>query len=126
MYASETLSSVFFVWRNCSKFIWNRVQALVVLTMGTKDGVQAGTIRARNSSLSQFIQFARRNQIFIGMTRLSLHHLDDAISDLNKLFQPFIKQRKVDVRREKARNLLHPKHFISYGNSLSNLSSLVT
>ena len=102
--------------------------------MGTEKGVQSGTLRARYSSMAQFIQFVRRNQIFAGMSRQDLHFIEDAISDFNKCLTPFIKQRKVDVRRQKARNLLLPSHFIAYGKSphiqnflrLPNLKQMLT
>ena len=85
--------------------------------MGTKDGVQAGTLRARYTSLSLFVQFIRRNEIFAGMSRQQLHAFEDTLADFNKELNPYIKQRKVDVRRFKVKNLLLPSHFIAYGRS---------
>ena len=85
--------------------------------MGKEAGVQSGTLRARYTSLNLFTQFIRRNQIFAGMSRQILHLLDYCISDFNKELNPFIKQRKVDVRQHKVRYLLLPSHFIDYGRS---------
>ena len=85
--------------------------------IGNKGGVQASTLRSRFVSMNFFIQFLRKQQIFAGMSRIQLSYLEDTISDFNKELNPLIKQRKIDVRREKVRNLLTPTHFINYGRS---------
>ena len=85
--------------------------------MGTKNGVQPGTLRARYTSLSHFINFLRSNQIFAGLSRQHLHLLEEQVNAFSKTLNPSIKQRKIDVRREKVKNLLLPAHFIAYGRS---------
>ena len=85
--------------------------------MGTKKGVQHGTLRARYTSLSHFIDFLRSNQIFAGMSRQCLHMLEEQVGAFTKKLNPSIKQRKIDVRREKVRSLLLSRHFIAYGRS---------
>ena len=94
--------------------------------IGKKNGVQASTLRSRYTSLTFFLQFLRKNQIYAGMSRSQLHLLDESITDFNKDLNPHIKQRKVDVRREKVRQLLLASHFVSYGRSeaIQNLLSL--
>ena len=85
--------------------------------IGKKKGVQAGTLRSRFTSLIYFIQFLRKHQVFAGMLRTHLKLLEDCVNDFNKELNPFIKQRKVTVRREKVRCHLFPAHFIKYGRS---------
>ena len=55
--------------------------------------------------------------MFAAVNRLQLKYLEDAISDFNQELNSLIKQRKVDVRRDKIRNLLTQNHFIRYGRS---------
>ena len=85
--------------------------------IGTKTGVQASTLRARFGSLASFIQYLRRNEVFAGMSRMQLSSLAQSIKDFNKQLNPYIKQRKVELRKTKAKQLLRPAHFISYGES---------
>ena len=85
--------------------------------IGRKDGVQASTLRSRYVSFGFFIQFLRKNQIFAGMSRMQMQTLEQSVSDFNKELNPHIKQRKVEVRRQKVRQLLRPEHFIAYGQS---------
>ena len=59
------------------------------------------------------------------MSRLQLKNLEDSISNFNKELIPLIKQRKVDVGRDKIQNLLTPGHFIRYGRS-SYIQRLLT
>ena len=49
------------------------------------------------------------------MSRNELSHLEKAVEDLNKELHPHIKQRKIDIRRNKVCHLLTPDHFIRYG-----------
>ena len=85
--------------------------------IGRKGGVQASTLRSRFTSLTFFIQFVRKQQIYAGMSRNELSHLEKAVEDFNKELNPHIKQRKIDVRRNKVCHLLTPDHFIRYGRS---------
>ena len=86
-------------------------------SMGTEDGVHAPTLRSRYTSLNFFLQFLRTQQIFAGMSRLEISLLSEAINDFNKELNPHVKQRKVDVRRQKVKVLIGPNHFIRYGRS---------
>ncbi|XP_057297196.1 uncharacterized protein LOC130626107 isoform X2 [Hydractinia symbiolongicarpus] len=86
-------------------------------SIGKHGGVQASTLSSRYVSLGFFIQYLRRNQVFAGMSRVQLQILSDTIKDFNKQLNPFIKQRKVQVRRLKVKHLLHPQHFINFGQS---------
>ena len=88
-----------------------------VASIGKKHGVQASTIRSRYTSLSFFLQFLRKQQVFAGMSRAQIQLLSETITDFNKELNPFIKRRKVDVRRNKVKQLLTPGHFIKYGQS---------
>ena len=85
--------------------------------VGKQHGVQASTIRSRYTSLNFFIQFLRKEQVFPGMSRYQIQLLSEAIDDYNKELNPLIKQRKIDVRRNKFDHLLKPVHFIKYGQS---------
>ena len=94
---------------------------------GKKNGVQASTLRSRYTSVAFFLQLLiEKKQIFAGMSRSQVHLLDESLTDFNKDFSPHIKQRKVDVGREKVRQLLLASHFVSYGRSeaIQNLLSL--
>ena len=82
-----------------------------------KGGVQANTLRARYVSFGFFLQFLRKQQIFVGMSRSQLTVPNQAIVDFNKELNPLIKQRKVEVRQMKRENLLLADHFIRYGRS---------
>ncbi|XP_057300018.1 uncharacterized protein LOC130630515 isoform X2 [Hydractinia symbiolongicarpus] len=86
-------------------------------TIGKKDGVQASTLRARYGSLGMFLQYLRRNEIFAGMSRLQLSSLSQSANDFNKQLNPLVKQRKVEIRKNKCKQLLRPTHFIKYGES---------
>ena len=85
--------------------------------IGKPNGVQAGTLRSRYTSLSFFIQFLRKQQIFAGMSRFDLSNIENAISDFSKELHLHIAQRKVEVRRNKAKHLLNPEQFFKYGKS---------
>lgn len=85
--------------------------------IGTKDGVQAGTLRARYVSLGIFLQYLRKFQIFAGMNRRQIKMLEETVQDFNKDLNHHIKQRKVEVRQHKRNNLLTASHFINFGKS---------
>ena len=81
-----------------------------------EDGVQESTLRSLYTSLGFFIQL-RKYQVFAGMSRTHLQLLENCISDFNKDLNPYIKQRKGSVRKEKLKPLLLPSYFISYGRN---------
>ena len=87
------------------------------LRIGREDGVQASTLRARYVSLGFFFQFLRKYQIFAGINRKQMDLIEKSVEDFNKELNPLIKQRKVDVREEKRKNLLTSDHFVRYGRS---------
>ena len=89
-----------------------------------KGGVQSSTIRSRYTSLSKFITFLRKNQIFAGMTIVQLNLLECSIKDLNDDLTKLIRQRKVEVRQQKIKTLLTHKSFIKYGRS-KHVQSLI-
>ena len=86
-------------------------------SIGKKGCVQAGTVRARYVSLGFFLQFLRKYQIFAGMSRMQIQILEQAMNDFNKDLHPLIQQRKVEVRKNKRKNLLTSMHFINFGQS---------
>ena len=51
------------------------------------------------------------------MSRMQLSSLAQAIKDFNKLLNPYIKQRKVELRKTNAKQLLRPAHFSNYGEN---------
>ena len=51
------------------------------------------------------------------MNTLQLHLLEESVTDYNKNLNPFIKQRKVEIRKENLKHLLTPLHFIKFGRS---------
>lgn len=63
--------------------------------IGTKHGVQAGTLRARYVSLNFFLQYLRKFQIFPGLSRQQIKILEQTVQDFNKDLNHLIKQRKV-------------------------------
>ena len=85
--------------------------------IGKTGGVQASTLRSRYTSSGFFVQFLRKNQIFAGLKRFQLQMVEQAMTDFNKDLNPHIKQRKIDVRRDKVKQLFLPSHFIRYGHS---------
>ena len=91
--------------------------------IGKKNGVQASTLRSKYTSVTFFLQFLREKS---RMSRSQLHFLDESMTDFNKDLNPHIRQRKVDVGREKVRQLLLASHFVSYGKSeaIQNMLSL--
>ena len=80
-------------------------------------GVEANTLRTRFSSLRAFIKFLRRRHIFAGMSRDHFRILEESIEDWNSRLKPLIRQRRIDLRKEKAKQLMTPKHMIAYGRS---------
>ena len=85
--------------------------------VGKEGGVQAGALRARYVSFGFFLQFIRKYQIFAGMNRIQIQTLEQTMSDFNKDLYPLIQQRKVEVRKNKRKNLLTAFHFINFGQS---------
>lgn len=129
--ASQHRNAVELVWSTISSememFPTNALSNLHLLSdkylkpsfsiIGQPGGVQAGTLRSRNTSLTTFISFLRREHIFAGFSRDNLKQLEKALDDNNKKLHPKINQRKVDIRRFKAKTLLAPAHFVKYGSS---------
>lgn len=95
----------------------NAYHTLTFNEMRRKEGVQAGSLRARYVCFRFFIQFLRKNQVFACMNTLQLHLLEESVTDYNKNLNPFIKQRKVEIRKENLKHLLTPLHFIKFGRS---------
>lgn len=55
--------------------------------------------------------------MFAGLNRLQIQMIEGSMNDFNKDLNNQIKQRKVEVRRNKRQNLLTASHFIKFGQS---------
>lgn len=62
-------------------------------------------------------QFLQKEQIYAGLARHDIVQAQRTLSDFTKELNPLIRQPKIDVRKNKVRNLLTPSHFIRYGSS---------
>ena len=78
-------------------------------TLGGKHGVAPGTLCSRFCSLGQFVQF-------FDLTRDDIVQVERTLSDFTKELNPLMRQREIDVPKNKLRNLLTTSHFICYGN----------
>lgn len=80
---------------------------------------QSGTLRAQYVSLDYFIEYFTKSQVYAVMSRSERQILESekSIMDFNKDLHSQIKQRKTELWRSKAGQLLTPSHFIRYGRN---------
>ena len=86
-------------------------------TLEKKRGVAPGPLCSRYYSLGPFVQFLREDQIYAGLTRDDIVQVEYTLSDFTKELNPLMRQWKIDVYKNKVRNLLTPSHFICYGTT---------
>ena len=61
--------------------------------IGAKEGVQAGTMRSRYTSLGYFISFLRRYGVYAGMNRLQIQNLETTMILTKRLITQFSNER---------------------------------